>query len=107
MLQQCVERAVFELHGNASGPTTVFLRQRVNGVQYRRGDLLAIEKIERDNMLTTQRSAQLQVAINSIKKKSMNVAIVTFDRHDSAGSVATRMRAPEVILGVSCPLSER
>lgn len=107
MLQQCVERAVLELHRNAYGAATVLLRQRVNCVQDRCGHLFAVEKIERDDMLATQISTELQVVIDGVKKKPMDVAVIAFDRHDSVAPIAVGVYALEMVLCVSHPLSER
>ena len=66
-----------------------------------------MEKIERDDMLATQRSAEFQVVIDGVEKKPMDVAVIAFDRHDSTAPIAVGRYALEMVLGVSHPLSER
>ena len=107
MLQHCVERAVLELHGNAYGAAIVPLCQSMESFQDRGGYFFAVEKVKRDNMLATQGSAELQVAIDGVKKKPMDVAVIAFDRHDAAAPIAVGVYALEMVLGVPHPLPER
>lgn len=107
VLQQGVDRTFFELHGNAYAAATMLLRQSMDSFQDRCGYLLAVEEIKRDNMLATQRSAKLQVAIDRVKKKPMDVTVIAFDRHDPAAPIAVGRYSLEMVLGVPHPLSKR
>lgn len=107
MLQQGLEGTVLELYRNAYGAATVLLGQRLNSIQDQRGNRFAVEKIERDNMLATQGSAELQVVIDGVEKKPMDVAVIAFDRHNSAAPIAVGVCTLEMVLGVPHPLSER